>query len=159
MLTEGIEELNRKEVECIETRSYDEPYLTFKIGDVDMIERIIEAVKAVDYSYAYEIELEYKELDKIRREKRKEYGELPVSLDAEERFKDMLVEKFFDTEDFDERDVEDEWQDFQEEDDDLPKYLPEKLVSEILRKVNESIKDQKEMSANDKWMREASYRW
>lgn len=159
MLTEGIEEINRKEVDWRDTGSYDEPYLVLKIGDIEMIEKIIEAVKAVDFAYANDIEAEYKELDKIRMEKRKEYGDLPVSQYTEELFTDKLVEKFFDTEDFNERDVEDEWQDFQEDDEDLPRYLPEKTVDRIYRNVRESIKDQKDTAENDAWMREASYRW
>lgn len=160
MLTEGIEEIKRKKVEWADPGSYKEPYLNLQIGDVEVIEKIIEAVRTVSPSFADDIQCEYNELDTLRAMKRKEYGDLPVPSNVTRDLTDKLIEMFFDSEnEITVLDVEDEWADIQKKDMDLPMFLPDELIEEIIRDVEESIEDQKEVAKNDAWMREASYRW
>ena len=159
MLTDGIMEIKRKEVDCTDPGSYNEPYLTLEIGDVEIIEKIIEAVKTVDPRYGNDIEVEYKELDNLRGMKRKEYGDLPVPDDAINEMTERLVERFYETEDMTSYDIDEEWDEVQKGDWELPKYLPEAVNDEIMRNVQESIREQKEMADNDELMRKASYIW
>lgn len=160
MLKDGIQEIKRKRVEWVDPGTYKEPFLNLQIGDVDVIKKIIEAVRTVSPAFADDIRCEYNELDTLRGLKRKEFGDLPVPSNVTRNLTDKLIERFFDSErEITILDVEDEWDDIQEQDMDLPKFLPDEMIEEIIRNVEESIEEQKDMADNDKWMREASYRW
>lgn len=162
MLTEGIEVVNRKRVEWVDNGGYTEPFLQLQIGDIELLETIIKAVKDGGWDFARDLELEYEELKKIRLQKRKEYGDLKIP----DGTVDMMIEKL--QEDFmspnvgrecDEDDVYDLYAEYEEEDDDLPKWIDWGTTEKIIKAVNEYVAEQKEMAENDAWIREASYRW
>ena len=162
MLTEGIKVVNRKTVEWVDDGGYTEPFLRLQIGDIELLETIIKAVKDGGWDFARDLELEYEELKKIRLQKRKEYGDLKIP----DGTVDMMIEKL--QEDFmspnvdrecDEDDVYDLYAEYEEEDDDLPKWIDWDTTKKIIKAVNEYVAEQKEMAENDAWIREASYRW
>lgn len=162
MLTEGIKEEKTKTVEWYDDGSYTEPYLVIRIGDTELIETIIKNLKDGGWDFAKDMELEYEELKKIRLQKRKEYGDLKIP----DGTVDMMIEKLqeeFNRPDIDrecdEDDVYELYSEYEKEDDDLPTYIDWDTTYKIIKTVNEYVAEQKEMTENDAWMREASYRW
>lgn len=162
MLTEGIKVVNRKTVEWIDDGGYEEPFLRLQIGDIELLETIIKAVKDGGWDFARDLELEYEELTKIRLQKRKEYGDLKIP----DGTVDMMIEKLqeeFNRSDVDrecdEDDVYDLYAEYEKEDDDLPMFIDWDTTDKIIKAVNGYVAEQKEMAENDAWMREASYRW
>lgn len=162
MLTEGIDVINRKTVTWMDEGSYTEPYLVLQIGDVGLIETIIEAVRKTDWKYAENLETEFRELNDLRTKKRREFGDLEVPAYVQEYITKELKENFTDYDadrPCDEDDVIEAYQAYSADEDDLPFDIPDGMIREIVKEVNEYVEEQKELAENDAWIREASYRW
>ena len=59
----------------------------------------------------------------------------------------------------DDEDVIEAYEPYLADDDDLPVDIPDQMIREIVKEVNEYVIEQKELAENDAWIREASYRW
>lgn len=82
-----------------------------------------------------------------------------ITKELKERFTDYDAERLCD-----EDDVLDAYQAYsaeadEDEKDDLPLDIPDEMIREIVKEVNEYVEEQKELAENDAWIREASYRW
>lgn len=162
MLTNGIEEINRKQVDWVDDGGYKEPYLILQIGDVELLETIIQAIKQADRQYGEDIEVEFRELTDLRTKKRREFGDLEVPSYVQEYITKELKENFtsYDADrPCDEDDVIEAYESYSADDDDLPFDIPDEMIREIVKEVNEYVEEQRELAENDEWIREASYRW
>ena len=147
MLTEGIKVINRKEVDWVDDGGYEEPYLQLKVGDIKLIEAIIKATKEIDCDFAKNLVLEYEELTKIRMQKRKDYGDLPVPAYIDDLIIEDLEQEFINPDvdrECNEDDVYEAYDGYQKHDWDVPTYFEDfKRVQHICNEVNEYVREQR----------------